>query len=72
MEAIVKEVAVYYKGVSGCQRFNRDIMVTMTIPTEEPNKEGVEFVDMFLTTEQAESLVAQLMRRIADNTNEEL
>lgn len=54
----------------GCQRHGKDIMIALPTPSDN-SMEGVEFIDIFLTTDQAERLVAGLMWRIDDNTNKE-
>lgn len=67
MESVIVNARAYNKKVSGCQRFERDIMVAMMTPTDAPGKSGMEFNDFFLTTVQAEALVKELQEQLEYN-----
>ena len=70
MEAKVISTTVHARGCMGCKRMKSDIMVTMaTPPSPEDKARGreMDFNDFFLSTKQAESLVAQLQKRLKEN-----
>ena len=65
-EAFVESIRVHSKGVIGCVRHKKDIMISLT-------KEGDKnFYDFFLTQEQAESLLKELTQRINQNKSVEV
>jgi hypothetical protein len=61
MEGIIKSVQAWDKNCIGCKKFKSDIMLSFQI-------EGSEVIhDIFLTTEQAEYLIARLEKRLEEN-----
>lgn len=60
-------IKVHDNGCIGCQRHKKDIMVTLCPPPEK-EKDIPDFMDIFLTTDQAERLIAGLMRAMDHNT----
>jgi hypothetical protein len=64
MELIIKSIRTYYRGVIGCKRHNRDIMIAFTHEAEtEPNAVH----DLFLTQEQAVDLLNDLKKSLGQN-----
>ena len=57
MEKIVTSISVHGHGCVGCQRHRRPVMVTIQ---DESDHVGCKFVDIFLTEEQARTLVSQV------------
>jgi len=58
----VSHTLVHGKGCMGCQRHEKDIMITLVA-----RPDGKGWTDVFLTQEQAEALVEQLQKRIFEN-----
>lgn len=58
---------VYGNKVYGCQNHEKDVMITFPTPAGI-NKDGVDFIDVFLTTEQAINLSKQLEDIITQQT----
>jgi len=63
MEIMTESVTVHGKRCSGCERYNKSVMMAVK---EEGAKEG-HFIDIFLTQEQAERLFEKLGRVVNDN-----
>ena len=64
MELIIKNIRTHYRGVNGCKRHKRDVMVSFM-------HEGDESVhDIFLTQEQAEGLLKDLTATLAHNADD--
>ncbi len=64
MELIINSIRTYYRGVIGCKRHNRDVMIAFTHQAEtEPNAVH----DLFLTQEQAVDLMNDLKKSLAQN-----
>ena len=66
-EHIPDGIDVRGKGVIGCQKTGRDVMVTAILSSDPRKGGGTRFVDLFLTREQAVDLRARLDRVIAAN-----
>lgn len=63
-ETLAEDVAVYGRRCLGCQRHNREVMLTI----QDSNDAKVcKFHDVFFTREQAELLLAKLTERLAQN-----
>jgi hypothetical protein len=60
-------IVVRGKNCNGCVRHKKDVIVSFAVPCTEENKKSVEFIDIFLTTEQAEGLLTKLMKVIDQN-----
>ncbi len=68
METIIKSISVFNKKCVGCQRFKKDVMLTIMLDEDNPLCEMVGmFQDYMLTTEQAEYLKDELMRILDEN-----
>ena len=66
MELIIKTIRTYCKGVIGCKRHNRDVMISFTHEAETvPNAVH----DLFLTQEQAEGLLESLKATLEQNAS---
>jgi hypothetical protein len=61
-ETEVKNIRAYDKGVKGCQRHDKDVMLAFDSTNEE-----YDIKDLFLTQEQAEFLHKELGEVIARN-----
>lgn len=61
MDNTIQDFTVHSKGCLGCQKHGRDIMIGFR------TEESTEFNDIFLTTEQAEFLVAKLQQKLKEN-----
>jgi len=68
IEAKNWKLRVYDNKVNGCQRHNKDIMVTLPVPPTQEHRD-VEFIDIFFTTEQAERLIKGLEIILEKNKN---
>jgi len=67
MELIIKSIRTYYRGVIGCKRHNRDIMIAFTHEAEtEPNAVH----DLLLTQEQAVDLLNDLKKSLGQNASD--
>ena len=67
MELIIESIRTYYRGVIGCKRHNRDIMIAFTHEAEtEPNAVH----DLFLTQEQAVDLLNDLKKSLGQNASD--
>lgn len=64
MELIIKTIGTHYKGVIGCKRHNRAVMIAFT-HEEETVPNAVH--DLFLTQEQAEGLLESLKATLEQN-----
>lgn len=69
MEGKALSAHAYNKGCIGCQRFGSDVMVSFLITNEETK--GNDFVDMFLTTEQAQYLVKRINDALEQNKKQD-
>lgn len=61
MDDNITSIAVYGKGVVGCKRHHRDIMVAFQIENDK------EFHDIFLTQDQAQGLYVELGEKLKAN-----
>ena len=59
-EKLASTIRAYGSSCIGCQKYDREIMVTVT----EENIGG--FLDIFLTKPQAENLLHELAERLAE------
>ena len=64
MEGTVQDIRAYDKHCIGCTRNSADIMISFRL------KSNGEFHDIFLTTEQAESLILELNKKLDINNQE--
>ena len=64
MDNAIQDFTVHGKSVQGCKRHKRDIMIGFRIEGSS------EFNDIFLTTEQAETLAERLKERLEQNKKE--
>lgn len=71
MDTTIEGVQVHGPSVLGCQRHNRDILVTFTTRAAAGTGKNVDFNDFFLTKEQALDLYAQLTMRLEGLTKQE-
>jgi hypothetical protein len=67
MELIIESIRTYYRGVIGCKRHNRDIMIAFT---HEAEKEPNAVHDLFLTQEQAVDLLNDLKKSLGQNASD--
>lgn len=67
-DKVTVNVAVTGKNCIGCLRHKRELMLTLQDAADDA---GCKFNDWFLTREQAESLIADLKRRLSENDKEE-
>jgi hypothetical protein len=65
MDNSVTSIIVFSKNVIGCQRHKKEIMITFKVENDN------DIHDIFLTTEQAESLIAGLQKSLKINTEPE-
>jgi hypothetical protein len=66
MEFIVKTISTYHRGVAGCKRHGKDVMIAFT---QENETQPHAVHDMFLSQEQAIALMANLATSIAENNS---
>lgn len=63
MEGIVKNVQVFDERCIGCEKFEKQIMVSFMVDGSD------EINDLFFSTEQAEYLRDALIKRLNENKN---
>jgi len=68
MELLIDTIRSHYHGCYGCQRFNRDVMISFTY---EGDPERNKVHDLFLTQEQAEHLYDCLSKTLQLNRDEQ-
>jgi hypothetical protein len=68
-EIDVKSIRAHDKGVIGCLKHKKDIMISYN--SNDSEKDGSEIIDLFLSQEQAEGLLEELKLRIEVNKREE-
>jgi hypothetical protein len=61
MEGLVSGISVWDKHCIGCEKFNKDILVSIQIEGDQ------EFHDFFLTDAEGKKLMADLQKRILEN-----
>lgn len=62
MELIIKNIRTHYRGVNGCKRHDRDVMVAFVCEGDES-----QVHDLFLTQKQAEGLLKNITETLAKN-----
>jgi hypothetical protein len=65
MDNSVTNIRAFDKNVMGCKRHKKDIMIAFQVENDS------NIHDIFLTTEQAESLVAGLQKSLKINSEPE-
>lgn len=70
-EFLAENVAVYGKKCIGCQRWDRDIMVSFMDENKKHESGVKECFDLFLTTEQTINLKDRLLQELERNNKRE-
>lgn len=70
-EFLAENVKVHGKSCIGCQRWDRDIMVSFTDENKKHKSGVAECFDLFLTTEQATKLRDKLTKELEKNAKGE-
>jgi hypothetical protein len=60
-EKDISAIKAYYKGVNGCVRHKKDVMIAYTVDRE------MGICDLFLTNEQAQKLMEDLQNALRMN-----
>ena len=64
-EINVESIHAYDKGVQGCKRHNKDVMIAYKSADKE--KDGDDIIDLFLSQSEAEHLLERLTLAIKTN-----
>jgi len=67
MEGSLENIRVHDKGVNGCIRHKKDIMLSFQLEGDKSTNGLKDIHDIFLTTNQAEELLEGLKQKLETN-----